>query len=337
MVGLLVGIVVASVAMLMFGREHPAVTLLVLFPLIASGLLDPARVAVVSAAMLAGAVVVLVDLEAFGNPERLSRVFILGAVGVVSTWMARVRVARENRLRQVTRVAETAQRAIIRAVPTALGRVALAARYLSAADDALVGGDLYEVSASPYGLRVIVGDVRGKGLAAVNLAAVVLGAFRFESMHEPSLPALAQRLDEVVRAEVTRSGEPEDFVTAVLVEIDEDLTARVVACGHPSPLVVDATDAHLLEVLTTNPPLGLCETTKAEHTRWAPGTRVLLYTDGLVEARDRRGRFFPIEREADTLRAPDMDHSLDAVVDHVLTHAGGHLDDDLALVLLECR
>jgi serine phosphatase RsbU (regulator of sigma subunit) len=69
---------------------------------------------------------------------------------------------------------------------------------------------------------------------------------------------------------------------------------------------------------------------------WGPGDRLLLYTDGLIEARDRRGRFLPIEDIAGCLDTPGIDESLQRLLEVVTGHAaGGRLADDLALVLLE--
>ena len=110
----------------------------------------------------------------------------------------------------MTVIAETAQRAVLRTMPTAIGSVGLAARYVSATAEALVGGDLYEVAATPYGVRVIVGDVRGKGLEAVQTAAAVLGAFRAAAFTEPDLGALSRthRRDAGAGWSATRSSSP---------------------------------------------------------------------------------------------------------------------------------
>ena len=67
--------------------------------------------------------------------------------------------------------------------------------YLAAAAEARVGGDLYEVARTPFGIRLIVGDARGKGLEAVETAADVLGVFR-EVAHEVyTLAEVARRID----------------------------------------------------------------------------------------------------------------------------------------------
>jgi sigma-B regulation protein RsbU (phosphoserine phosphatase) len=238
-------------------------------------------------------------------------------------------------LRRLTVVAESAQRAVLRAMPTSVGRIALAARYLSAADDALIGGDLYEVSATPFGVRMIVGDVRGKGLDAVQLAAAVVGAFRQSALAVTDLAAVAVALDEVVHAV---SGE-EDFVTAVLAEFHDDGTVAFVNCGHHAPMQVDEEIAELLDVAEHAPPLGLgVGTALTPHkAHWQVGSRLLFYTDGLVEARDGEGRFFSVQEQADALRAGSLDQALDVVITRVRRHVPGGLKDDLALVLAERR
>jgi serine phosphatase RsbU (regulator of sigma subunit) len=83
---------------------------------------------------------------------------------------------------------------------------------VSATANALIGGDLYEAVSTPHGVRIIIGDVRGKGLDAVQLAATVLGAFRQAAAVQPDLPSLVKAIDAVVSA-VTGD---EDFVTALL-------------------------------------------------------------------------------------------------------------------------
>src|SRR5947207_1319488 len=83
-----------------------------------------------------------------------------GAASVLSALVARVRVERERRLRAVTRVAEVAQRALLGGVAPALGSLRLAVLYASASTEASVGGDFYEALETPYGVRLLVGDVR---------------------------------------------------------------------------------------------------------------------------------------------------------------------------------
>jgi hypothetical protein len=101
----------------------------------------------------------------------------------------------DQKLADVTSVAEVVQRALLPPLPDRAGPLELRAVYLAAAAQARVGGDLYEVARTPFGIRLIVGDARGKGLDAVEAAAGVLGVFR-EVAHEVyTLAEAARRLD----------------------------------------------------------------------------------------------------------------------------------------------
>lgn len=126
-----------------------------------------------------------------------------------------MRGRREAELASVRSIAEVAQRVLLRPVPRTAGPLQAAVSYTSAVAEARIGGDLYEVVASPHGVRVIVGDVQGKGLTAVETAAVVLGAFREAARDEPDLVVLGERLERSVAREL----EGEKLVTAVLAEI----------------------------------------------------------------------------------------------------------------------
>lgn len=260
----------------------------------------------------------------------LVRVLLCGLLGVVAVQAAALSERRESSLRRMTVIAETAQRAVLRAIPTAIGSVGLSARYVSASAEALVGGDLYEVAATPFGVRVIVGDVRGKGLEAVQTAAAVLGAFRAAAFTEPDPAALARTIDETIMRFIG----DEEFVTAIVGEFHGD-KVMLANCGHHPPLIVH--DAQVSEVDTGEPtvPLGMGSAPSMTEHAWPAGARMLFYTDGLVEARDKSGEFFPLDDFAAELGEGSLEDALDHLVDHLLEYAGGRMNDDLALVLAE--
>ena len=142
--------------------------------------------------------------------------------------------------------------------------------------DAHVGGDLYEVAATPFGVRVIVGDVCGKGLGAVQTASAVLGAFRQAAFTEPDIAELAQGLDRAVALEPSE----EEFVTVVVAEF-ADSAVRLVNCGHPAPFLVHGGRGTLLEPgeEAVTVPLGLGADPVVTRHPWPGGARLLFYTE----------------------------------------------------------
>lgn len=298
----------------------------------AAALTTPRRTAVIAVA-----VVLAVAASSTWNHDLASTrwwVRLAGATlfGATAVGLAALRERREQQLRHMTLVAETAQRALLRVLPGRVGDLGLAARYVSATEAALVGGDLYEVADTPYGVRVLVGDARGKGLDAVKLSSTVLAGFRRAALLEERLEDVAKDLDRTVAA----VSEDEDFVTALMAEFHDDGSARIVNCGHVPPIVVDGGDAHLVNTGEPDLPLGLGGSPHGSTVGWPDGSRMLFYTDGLVEARDKRGEFFPLDRYAEDLAKGDLDDALDALIAHLIEFSPRH-DDDLALVLTEHR
>jgi len=332
-VWLALGLIVVIVGLDMVGgRNAELLGLLVSPPIVAASFVGPKRTVAVGLVALAVAIgygrAVGVDLlaGAQGVP-----VVAIGVATVVSGVVARVRVEREGRLRAVTRVAEVAQRALLGGVPPALGSLRLAVLYASASAEASIGGDFYEALETPYGVRLLVGDVRGKGLDAVRLAGVVMGSFRVAAQERPNLVEVAAALDRAV----ARAIGPEDFVTAVLVQVRTDGSAVVVNCGHPAPLLVRAGRATELDPPEPASPLGLDPLPEPLRLRLALGDRILLYTDGASEAR-AGGAFFPLQAAtAFALVSADLDAGLEALWAELQRHVAGQLHDDVALLLVE--
>ncbi|WP_435219147.1 PP2C family protein-serine/threonine phosphatase [Streptomyces sp. bgisy034] len=265
---------------------------------------------------------------------------IASVLGVTAAGLLAVslRQEREAELDHVRSIAETAQRALLRPVPRTAGKVRLAVCYMSAVVEARIGGDLYEVIASPHGLRVIVGDVQGKGLEAVETAAVVLGAFREACLDEADLAAVGSRLERALEHALERQLDDEKFVTAVLAEVmDENVT--FLNYGHPAPLLMHADgvltwpepDSYALPlglgVHNTSPPKPYCAPFRS-------GDELLLYTDGLTEARDAEGRFYPLAERAHLLKGRDPETALRVLRQDLFQHVSGPLQDDAALLML---
>lgn len=253
------------------------------------------------------------------------------------------RVVRRSgeRLASARVIAETAQKAVLPTPAERIGGLQIAARYEAAQADAFIGGDLFAVQDTPYGVRLVVGDVRGKGLDAVEAVAVVIGAFREAAEQESTLEGVAQRLERALAREGTRKtglDAAEGFTTAVLAEIPRGSgLVRVVNRGHPEPLLLYA-DGELSLLAPSEPalPLGLGELAawpdRADEAPYPPGATLLLYTDGLSEARDAAGAFYdPAERLAGRI-FPGPEALLDALVDDVRRYTGGGTTDDMALL-----
>jgi sigma-B regulation protein RsbU (phosphoserine phosphatase) len=314
------------------GGNAELLGLLVSPPILAASFVGPKRTVAVGVVALTAAIgygrAVGVDLLAGSQGVP---VVAIGVATVLSGVVARVRVEREGRLRAVTRVAEVAQRALLGGVPPALGSLRLAVLYASASAEASIGGDFYEALETPHGVRLLVGDVRGKGLDAVRLAGVVLGSFRDAAQDRPDLAQVTAALDR----SVTRAIGPEDFVTAVLVQVATDGSAVVVNCGHPAPLLVRAGQATELDPPEPAPPLGLSPRPEPLRLRLALGDRILLYTDGASEAR-ARGGFFPLQAAAAfALVSADLEAGLESLWAELQRHVAGQLHDDVALLLIE--
>ncbi|MEU8780439.1 PP2C family protein-serine/threonine phosphatase [Streptomyces sp. NPDC048637] len=248
--------------------------------------------------------------------------------------------------------AEVAQRAVLPSPPSRLGDLRIAARYVPAEDMALIGGDLYVMQETPFGVRAMVGDVRGKGLSAVTAVSVDIGVFRYAADHEPDLPALVGCMEEaLLRESQRREGldATEGFTTALIAQFDDDLSqVHIVNRGHPAPVLLHADGrARVLEPEEAAPPLGI-----AGLGAWAspvatypfpPGAMLLCFTDGVTEARDPAGVFYdPADRVPRMVQSylrqtghfPDPSTVLDLLARDVSRHSGGAPQDDQALLAL---
>ncbi|UXY31825.1 PP2C family protein-serine/threonine phosphatase [Streptomyces sp. HUAS TT20] len=275
-----------------------------------------------------------------------SLLIVSGASVAVSNAM---RTRRRIELAQVRRIAEAAQRVLLRGVPDRLGPVRMASMYLAAETGAQIGGDLYEATQTRFGVRMIVGDVRGKGLPAVRLVAAVLGAFREAAHYEADLAEVVNHCAAAIERESagpTAVGQDdakyraEDFVTAVVAEVTDSFEVQVVNRGHPPPLVVRDGKVEALKTSTELPPLGMEEfitdsPPPVESFPFVPGDRLLLYTDGVIEARSPDNVFFALPEAVEAAHPCGPSDLLDRIHQGLLEHTGGNLADDTAMLLAE--
>ncbi|MFE7215595.1 PP2C family protein-serine/threonine phosphatase [Streptomyces sp. NPDC001698] len=270
----------------------------------------------------------------------------MAALAVLSMVVVSFCVVRDRHRRQLARVrtvAEAAQHVLLWPLPTRLGPLQLACLYLAAEEEAEIGGDLYAAARTDSAARVMIGDVRGKGLPAVGEAALLLGAFREAAHQHASLPQLAAALERSI-ARYLIDFEPEGeagerFVTALLLEIpDDEPVVRITDCGHPAPLLLGPDNRVTVPSLDPAPPLGIGLTDPDDHTLgvlpFGPGDTLLLYTDGAIEARDQHGAFYPFAERAAQWADHDPEGLLHQIRRDLIAHTGGRLGDDVALIAI---
>ncbi|OAH10351.1 PP2C family protein-serine/threonine phosphatase [Streptomyces jeddahensis] len=274
-----------------------------------------------------------------GERRGYTALVCVAGVTVAGLAAAVMRGRRDAELASVRSIAEVAQRVLLRPVPRSAGHLRVAVSYTSAVAEARIGGDLYEVVASPGGIRVIIGDVQGKGLEAVETAAHVLGAFREAAHDESELAGLSGRLERAM----DRQLQGEKFVTALLVELrDDNEQVTFLNYGHPAPMLVRADGTtHFPEPPQYALPLGLgihgAGGPEPFCVDFSPGDQILLYTDGVTEARDGAGAFYPLGERTALLKDPDLQGALEALRADLVQHAEGPLHDDAAMLLLRYR
>jgi phosphoserine phosphatase RsbU/P len=303
-------------------------------PLVAATLCSPRRTAVVSVITVMVGVWLLL-IQADPTPATIAArggVILLGVV--LGPVVAARRARRERRLGDLARVAEAAQLAVLTPIPPAAGPTRLASLYQSASREALIGGDLYGVAETPEGVRLMIGDVRGKGIDAVRVAAVILSAFREGTQGRSTLGELAQHCDQRLRPSLV----PEDFVTALFTDIAYDGTMRLVSCGHPGPIHARAGELEEVEIPHPGTPLGLPHDMvvgpEPHEIRLRADDRLLFYTDGLMEARTPSGGFVPMTHAVAHISTAKFEDALAGVLAQLHT-VTGESHDDMALVLVE--
>jgi serine phosphatase RsbU (regulator of sigma subunit) len=255
-----------------------------------------------------------------------------------------IRQTQNERYAELVKLARVTQEAVLSPLGPKVGQLAVAGRYVSASAAADIGGDLYEALDTPFGIRMIIGDVTGKGIDAVRTASLVLGAYRHVAYERSDLRDIVADLDRAV----CRAASDEEFVTAALVE-ERGGTLTVVNCGHPAPLLLRHGRVIPLDPPRTAPPLGLSPRVQPRVEHLEPGDRLLLFTDGLAEARrggrtaessagtrDRRRDEFPTEERAWALLGHGtVEHGLASLESALVEWVRGQFDDDIALLLLE--
>ncbi|MFH9825603.1 PP2C family protein-serine/threonine phosphatase [Streptomyces bobili] len=204
-----------------------------------------------------------------------------------------------------------------------------------------IGGDAFDHNLTENVLHLALLDAMGHDLASGGSSAAALAACRATRRDGGTLTDIATTIDRTLDLWI-----PGRLLTAVIANVDiSSGWFTWVNCGHPPPLLLrdDAVLPHALE-RTPQPPLALgfhSDTPPTQHrVRLQPGDRILLYTDGVTEARAANGDLFGEERLADTvIRSMAAGHNaaeaLRSLVDHLMHYQQGQRRDDATVMLIE--
>ncbi len=344
----LVLIVVITVVDLHSGMDVHLGPLLVIAPALTASFAGPRLTALIGVLAVAAQVFIAVFHGGLATTNHVAQIIALTVLSAVGVFVCLLRERRGRELSRARSVAETAQLALLRPPPHRIGPLRVAWLYLAAEDETQIGGDLFAVARAAHdSTRVIIGDVRGKGLASIGEASVVLGAFREGAHRYATLPELVTALEESVCRDLeevadTEHDPGEHFITALVLDIpDHGPQAEMVSCGHPPPLLIDGHGRKVttLSPRSPTPPLGMCGLPAPHHPTdpfaFEPGDLLLLYTDGVIEARSPSGDFYPLTERLASFPASSPETLLRHIHRDLVAHIGGPPADDAALLVIE--
>lgn len=207
-----------------------------------------------------------------------------------------------------------------------------------------IGGDAFDHALSETTLHAAILDSMGHNMASGLTTAVTLAACRNGRRTGADLPELVETVDRTLAEWL-----PDQFCTGVLTQLDLMSGAlRWCNCGHPQPLLI-RNERLVRGALDrpADPPMGLSTAfldapRHVHETDLEPGDRVLLYTDGVTEARTQAGAEFGLDRFADsviraTAAGEPAPETLRRLIHAILDAQNNRLRDDATILLLEWR
>ncbi|TXS80496.1 serine/threonine-protein phosphatase [Streptomyces sp. me109] len=320
--------------------------LLVIAPALTASLAGPRLTTLVGVLAVTAQVCIAMLHGGLTTANHVAQIIALSVLSALVVFVCHLRERRALELSRSRSVAETAQRVLLRPPPRRIGPLRVAWLYLAAEDEARIGGDLFAVARSArLSTRLVIGDVRGKGMSSIGEASVALGAFREGAQRYATLPELTAALEASVCRDLdevadTEHDPGEHFITALVLDIpDHGNRVEMINCGHPPPLLLRDHRVEVLQARHPVPPLGLCETPAAHHRpdpfTFEVGDVLLLYTDGVIEARSPTGDFYPLADRVAAFRGAGPDALLRHIHDDLLAHVGDRPSDDAALLIVE--
>jgi serine phosphatase RsbU (regulator of sigma subunit) len=201
-----------------------------------------------------------------------------------------------------------------------------------------IAGDSYDYAYDDDIARMVLIDAMGHGFEATIMAAVVVHAYRHSRRIGGTLAENRRAMDEAFAAHF----DDDEFTTALLAEL-EARTGRLrwLSAGQPAPMLMR--DGRSVAALESDPtlPIGMGgDLGEVSEVQLEPGDAVLLYTDGVTEARSEDGHFFGVDRLVDFFgRAADAQlapaETMRRLIHAVLDHQNGDLQDDATMLLVQ--
>ena len=286
---------------------------------------------------------------AVGSPNEVFGVLVLGMDGdrryrpgdlafvedVAARAAAAISNGRAHRAR--TEIARALQHSLLPPEVPVIPGVEVAARYHPLGDEIEVGGDFYDLfraDGARWGL--VIGDASGKGVLAASLTALARYTVRTAARREPTASAVLELLNQ----SILDQGVGERFCTIALalLSMDRGGVRFDVACGgHPLPLLVGPT-GEVRPVGRPGTAMGLVESPSLEDEshHLEPGEALVLFTDGMIEARSPDGTFAEGLLEATLAGCGGLsaDAIADAVDEALIEFVGGRPRDDTALLVV---
>jgi serine phosphatase RsbU (regulator of sigma subunit) len=230
-------------------------------------------------------------------------------------------------------LARTLQEALLPERLPEVDGVELAARFRPAAGGSIIGGDFYDVLPHAGGVDLLIGDVTGKGAQAAALTGLARHTLRTAVRYESSPSGILDVLNKMLIADRRASGR---YCTVALCRLETNAGTHATLCcaGHPAPMVVRAS-GEVQHVGARGTVLGWREDARLPEVRFdlEPGDSLVLYTDGVTEAR-RTGAAYGQEGLEKLLRSAAGDDAaqIAARVDRAAARAGARRDDVAVLV-----
>lgn len=263
---------------------------------------------------------------------------ISGTVGELEdiTRLIGIQADLEKALTKEHYLAETLQKALIPDIPECTDGLMIGRAYAAAFAEDRMGGDFFDVfPPNAEQVSIVIGDVSGKGVRAAVLTALVRYTLRAYSYEDPSPKRLIEKLNDVVASEV----ESEEFATLFYGLWDvKQQSLSFVNAGHEPPLYLACSESEARELSANSSLVGaLPGALYREHSvRLSSGDRLLLYTDGVTEAKGDKG-FFGLEAVKDFFVAKRHESPSEfsaQLMDRLEEYSNGHLRDDVAVLLI---